>query len=66
MDEEKSGKAEEQVKDEKTENTAPGKNAGERWAGALKHVFSLIFFGSFLDQAKKERSVRCSIDLHEW
>ncbi len=42
----------------------PEKNAGVRWQGGGKHVFFLIFFGSFLDQAKKEHSVRCIIKQH--
>jgi hypothetical protein len=35
----------------------PGKKAGRALALRGKHFFALIFFGSFLDQAKKEQNL---------
>jgi hypothetical protein len=35
----------------------PEKNAGVRGPCGRKHVFFLIFFGSFLDQAEKEQRI---------
>ena len=44
----------------------PEPNAGVRWPCARKHIWVLIFFGSFLDQAKKEQIVQRSEHVEVW